>query len=62
MPEEEKIKILEKIIEQNEIRESSRIARLENKNQDLINKLTLLKIELAIIQRQQKQTQTCQIS
>ena len=61
MPEEE-IKILEKIIEQNEIRESSRIARLENKNQDLINKLTLLKIELAIIQRQQKQTQTCQIS
>ena len=62
MPEEEKIKILEKIIEQNEIRESSRIADLENKNQDLINKLTMLKIELAIIQRQQKQTQTCQIS
>lgn len=59
----EKIKLLEKIIEENAIRESSRIANLEIEKETLKNNLRTLKIEYAILKKKlEKNNDTCQIS
>jgi hypothetical protein len=59
----EKIKLLEKIIEENAIRESSRIANLELDKENLKTKLRTLRIEFAILQKklEKKDKDTCQI-
>ena len=60
----EKIKILERIIEESSIRESSRIANLEEEKEDLQNKLLFMKVEYAILKKitQPKNNNTCHIS
>tara|TARA_B100001996_G_scaffold232524_1_gene179473 strand:+ start:666 stop:875 length:210 start_codon:yes stop_codon:yes gene_type:complete len=59
----DKIKLLEKIIEENAIRESSRIANLELEKEELKNKLRTLRIEFAILQKnlEKRDKDTCQI-
>lgn len=59
----DKIILLERIIEENAIRESSRIANLESENEELKNKLRTLRIEFAILQKklEKKDKDTCQI-
>tara|TARA_B100001094_G_C18190826_1_gene807075 strand:+ start:5105 stop:5359 length:255 start_codon:yes stop_codon:yes gene_type:complete len=59
----EKIKLLEKIIEENAIRESTRIANLEMEKETLKNNFRTLKIEYAILKKKlEKNNDTCQIS
>uniref|UniRef100_A0A6C0FCH8 Uncharacterized protein n=1 Tax=viral metagenome TaxID=1070528 RepID=A0A6C0FCH8_9ZZZZ len=59
----DKIKLLEKIIEENAIRESSRIANLELEKEELKKKLRTLRIEFAILQKnlEKRDKDTCQI-
>jgi len=60
----EKIKTLEKIIEESSIRESIRIANLEQEKEDLQNKLLFMKVEYAILKKntEVKNNNTCRIS
>jgi len=60
----EKIKMLEKIIEESSIRESTRIANLEQEKEDLQNKLLFMKVEYAILKKntEVKNNNTCRIS
>tara|TARA_B100000902_G_scaffold356632_1_gene370442 strand:- start:2063 stop:2272 length:210 start_codon:yes stop_codon:yes gene_type:complete len=60
----EKIKTLEKIIEESSIRESTRIANLEQEKEDLQNKLLFMKVEYAILKKntEPQNNNTCRIS
>ena len=60
----EKIKTLEKIIEENSIRESTRIANLEQEKEDLQKKLLFMKVEYAILKKntEPQKNNICHIS
>tara|TARA_B100000073_G_scaffold342030_1_gene344441 strand:- start:84 stop:293 length:210 start_codon:yes stop_codon:yes gene_type:complete len=60
----EKIKTLEKIIEESSIRESTRIANLEQEKEDLQKKLLFMKVEYAILKKntEPQKNNICHIS
>lgn len=60
----EKIKMLERIIEESSIRESTRIANLEQEKEDLQNKLLFMKVEYAILKKntEPQKNNICHIS
>ena len=60
----EKIKMLEKIIEESSIRESTRIANLEQEKEDLQKKLLFMKVEYAILKKntEPQKNNICHIS
>ena len=60
----EKTKTLEKIIEESSIRESTRIANLEQEKEDLQKKLLFMKVEYAILKKntEPQKNNICHIS